>query len=258
MMNPVPDIFSDFKRITARLADQGLSSAHVLDIEKYKRWLTIFHVGDYYYYIFNIVRGEFDFVSPEIEQVTGYAVSEITVKSHLNRIHPDDVPWFLNFEVKVVDFFRGLRPEQVAKYKVRYDYRIRKVNGDYIRILQQVIPLEYNPASGLVVQTFGIHTDITHLKAEGKPVLSILGLEGEPSFIDIQVDKVFVPTTVEISAREKEVLRLLIEGFSSKEIASQLFISKETVDRHRKNILQKTNCQRTPELIRKTIRNGWL
>jgi DNA-binding NarL/FixJ family response regulator len=55
----------------------------------------------------------------------------------------------------------------------------------------------------------------------------------------------------EISPREKEVLVLLAEGFNSQEIAGKLFISKNTVDTHRKNLLAKTSAKNVAELI------GW-
>ncbi|MFT7588852.1 MAG: DNA-binding NarL/FixJ family response regulator [Limisphaerales bacterium] len=55
----------------------------------------------------------------------------------------------------------------------------------------------------------------------------------------------------DISHREKEVIELLAEGFNSNEIAEKLFISKNTVDTHRKNMLNKTGSKNVAELI------GW-
>ncbi len=52
-----------------------------------------------------------------------------------------------------------------------------------------------------------------------------------------------------LSEREKEVLELLLQGFSSKKIAKKLFISKATIDTHRRNILEKTGMKSTAELI---------
>ncbi len=49
--------------------------------------------------------------------------------------------------------------------------------------------------------------------------------------------------------REIEIIQLLIQGKTSKEIAAELFISKNTVDTHRRNILEKANLGSTPELI---------
>ena len=52
-----------------------------------------------------------------------------------------------------------------------------------------------------------------------------------------------------LTEREKEVLALLFKGLTSKEIAIELFISKTTVDTHRRNILDKTGIKSTAELI---------
>lgn len=53
-----------------------------------------------------------------------------------------------------------------------------------------------------------------------------------------------------LSTREKEILRLIGEGKTSNEIADVLFISKSTVDTHRKNILKKMNLYGKTDLIR--------
>ena len=52
-----------------------------------------------------------------------------------------------------------------------------------------------------------------------------------------------------LSTREIEVLRLLINGLTTKQIANALFISSHTVESHRKNLLKKTATKNTPELI---------
>jgi len=54
-----------------------------------------------------------------------------------------------------------------------------------------------------------------------------------------------------ISPREKQVLRLIADGYSSKEIADILFISKHTVMSHRKNLLEKFQVKNTPHLVHK-------
>lgn len=53
-----------------------------------------------------------------------------------------------------------------------------------------------------------------------------------------------------LSAREKEIVRLIGEGKTSQEIADILFIGKSTVDTHRKNILKKMNIYGKTDLIR--------
>lgn len=227
-----------------------------LDLEIHKKLLSIFQVGDFYYYVFNLKKMDHDFVSPEIESVLGYKPDTWTLAAFMSCVHPDDVPWFLNFEHRVATFFAGLKENQILKYKVRYDFRIKKNNGDYMRVLQQMVAIQHEGMN--VLRTFGVHTDITHLKKEGKPVLSLIGLDGEPSYIDIDVDKVFTPSESTISEREKQVLHLLIEGKPSKVIADELSISAETVNKHRKNMLRKTNTASTAELVGMAVKRGWL
>lgn len=59
-----------------------------------------------------------------------------------------------------------------------------------------------------------------------------------------------------LTQREKEVLELIVQEYTSKEIAEKLFISKQTVDTHRLNIMQKTNCKTLVGLIKYAIQSG--
>jgi DNA-binding NarL/FixJ family response regulator len=59
-----------------------------------------------------------------------------------------------------------------------------------------------------------------------------------------------------LTTREREVLQLLAEGKSNKEVASMLNLSLYTVETHRGNILQKLNLHSVPELILYAVRKG--
>ncbi|WP_162127437.1 response regulator [Flavobacterium phycosphaerae] len=63
----------------------------------------------------------------------------------------------------------------------------------------------------------------------------------------------FTKEVVILSAREKDILRLIGEGHSSQEIADILSIGKATVDTHRKNIIKKINIHGKTDLIRFAI-----
>lgn len=64
--------------------------------------------------------------------------------------------------------------------------------------------------------------------------------------------------TVEFSNREREILRLVVDDLSSKEIAQRLSISVHTVDYHRKAILRKFNAKGTAGMVRKAIEGGYV
>lgn len=59
-----------------------------------------------------------------------------------------------------------------------------------------------------------------------------------------------------LSARELEILELVVNGLSNHKIAEQLEISKRTVDNHISNILKKTNVDNRVELVRWALQWG--
>jgi len=59
-----------------------------------------------------------------------------------------------------------------------------------------------------------------------------------------------------LTPREQEVMRLLAEGLSCKEVAKKLFISHKTVENHRANIMNKLEIHSTIELIRYAAKLG--
>jgi DNA-binding NarL/FixJ family response regulator len=58
-----------------------------------------------------------------------------------------------------------------------------------------------------------------------------------------------------LTTKEREVVQLLAEGKSSKEVATVLDISTKTVETHRTNIMRKLSCHSVTELVRYAIRN---
>ena len=64
-----------------------------------------------------------------------------------------------------------------------------------------------------------------------------------------------IPDSI-LTPREEEIVKLIAEGHSSKEIAETLVISAKTVDRHRANILQKLGMRDRLDLARYAIRAG--
>jgi two-component system response regulator NreC len=65
-------------------------------------------------------------------------------------------------------------------------------------------------------------------------------------------------TLQELSAREREVMALTAEGFSSREIGEKLFISPKTVDTYRARIMEKLGLNHRSELVRFALKTGLL
>jgi DNA-binding CsgD family transcriptional regulator len=61
-----------------------------------------------------------------------------------------------------------------------------------------------------------------------------------------------------LTIREREILKLIAEGKSSKEVASLLFIGIRTVENHRANIMKKLNLKKTADLVKYAIKKGYI
>ncbi len=75
----------------------------------------------------------------------------------------------------------------------------------------------------------------------------ILSVHQHPTHQALQID---------FSVREMEILQLIAEGFTNKEMAEKLFLSKRTVEGHRQAIIDKTGSKNTAALIRFALVNG--
>ncbi|WP_338734204.1 response regulator transcription factor [Mangrovimonas cancribranchiae] len=166
-----------------------------------------------------------------------------------SRIHPDDVEHWLKALNSLMDYTLNEIDEQ-ERYKMSYtwNYRFKNGHGKYVNIVQNTTPLEFDafmkPIIGLAHYTVldpNIKLDVT---ATAK-YLSDNG-EYETRYFNCFNKKLL---DNEITNRERDIVRLLVLNYSSKEIAERLNISSNTVDTHRRNILKKLNINSTGELI---------
>jgi len=64
--------------------------------------------------------------------------------------------------------------------------------------------------------------------------------------------------SIRLTERESEILTLIAEGFTNKEIGDQLFISHRTVDTHRTNLMKKLEVNNLAGLISYALKNGYV
>jgi DNA-binding NarL/FixJ family response regulator len=86
-----------------------------------------------------------------------------------------------------------------------------------------------------------------------------LGRRIEPIVVKDYVERLRSPDavkTVALTPREREVLQLIAEGKSTKEIAERLFVSAKTVETHRRNMMLKLGCDSVAELTKYAIKEG--
>jgi len=126
--------------------------------------------------------------------------------------------------------------------------RLKNANGIYVNIIQNTTPLAFDnnmkPVIGLA------HYTVLDPKIKMQITASAKLLNDKNEYETIYFNN-FSQKLLEsgISNRERDVIRLLVLDYSSKQISDKLNISSHTVDTHRRNILKKLKISSTGELI---------
>lgn len=90
----------------------------------------------------------------------------------------------------------------------------------------------------------------------GKEILKILTNRIGGKEINKEINKPSDQPGAFLSKREKEILYLITQEYTTQQIAEKLFISERTVETHRKNILSKTGAKSVVGLIRYAVQSG--
>jgi DNA-binding CsgD family transcriptional regulator len=154
-------------------------------------------------------------------------------------------------------FLRGIPQSDHHKYLFSNVFKVKSAKGELKQVLQRGTYITAKE-SGLPLYSLGILLDISNLKFDDLLTLSVEKiLDGNGIFNTRNISYHFLyPDEFEcLTQQEKKVARLLAEGYSSKQIASKLFLSEHTIISHRKNLLKKTNTKNVAQLIAFSIKN---
>lgn len=236
-------------------AKAGTSSKKIQHLPGLSQLLFIGKIG---IFICRLAEGQIEFFSQGAEELLGYPEGTMTLPLLHKFVHPDDVSSVAMHENKMAAFFQSIQGEDCLNFKIGHDFRIRKANGDYIRVYKQSIPLNCK-ADGSVDKILVILTDISYIKSSTTCRMSVSGLNGQAVPADfMQASSKTAIQFSNLSNREKEVLRLIARNYNTAHIAKTLIISPHTVKAHRKNLLKKSKSKNSLELVMKAKENGWV
>ena len=219
---------------------------------------SLFSVGLVYYYVFNFETYKFDFVSDGVRTILGIEPESFTLEYFFSILNPEDADKMHEKEAVVLDFFNKLTKEEMPWYKASYLMRLRHTDGHYKTILHQSRPINISH-EGKIQQVLGIHTDISYLNIPFDHKISFIGNNRQSFFaIDTTTPYRFIENRFkeQFTRREIEILLKVAKGDNFIQIADLLNISPHTINTHKKNILKKSGCKSSPELIARCIREG--
>ncbi len=228
-------------------------------IEVVDQIATLFSTGLYYYFIFNFDTLKFEVIKGNIEKVLGIPPDKLDLEFFFNNLHPEDLEKYHEKEKVGFDFLINHIPtEDIPLYKVVYLLRLKHTNGTYRTILHQSKTINVSK-DGRVQHIFCVHTDLTHLNTPMDHNISFIS-DSRPSYYAVETNPPYVFKESQFKSlftpRELEIIDKLSLGHNNPQIADQLYISEHTIKTHKRNILRKSGCKNTPQLITRCIRKG--
>lgn len=159
-------------------------------------------------------------------------------------VHPDDIEPYMRSSVIAIRYFFNTK-EKVSDYRLLRKYRV-KVKEKYLIVDEELIPLEtdINDKVWLALIIMNISTSQPQQYKFDFKILNYKTAE-----LISPADDCFDGKPI-LSNREIEILRLIEQGYLSKEISDRLSISINTVSKHRQHILEKLKVNSSIEAIK--------
>lgn len=188
--------------------------------------------------------------SSKFKRMLGYVNPEDIENDDLELfhriIHPDDLPFVMETENEAYMFYKNLPASEKKDYKLVYDFRVKNASGIYMRFIHQFIVLEQDRLGKSWLAL--IVTDLIAERATNdKPQRRMINIKSGKLYLFNNDDSLNSGTL--LTKREKEILGLIAQGLDSRDISERLFISVNTVNNHRQNILSKTRSENTTQAL---------
>jgi len=160
-------------------------------------------------------------------------------------IHPDELSFVIETETKAFSYVRTLPIDERKSYKLILDFRMKNYSGEYLTFSQQsmALKLDHKGEIWLILVYIDLLSGKVSLQPPCRKLVNLT--TGKLCLFDDEEDcthKLF-------TRQEVTILELIAQGFDSEEIAQKLFISLNTVNNHRKNILKKSKTKNTAQAL---------
>jgi hypothetical protein len=184
----------------------------------------------------------------------GIDPAEVTPYHFFEATHPDDIQRHNLGRTKLFKLAQDLFIAKKGDALLSTNLRIRNSHGNFTNMLIQCY-LFFTELPVRTVFLLQVHTDIDWYKKIKHGYHYFIG--SDMSFFRYPDDDLLKTGNV-FSDREFEIIRLILTGLDSEQIADKLFLSVYTVNTHRRNILKKTGEKSMSKLIYNLKERGLL
>lgn len=180
----------------------------------------------------------------------GYKNEEITAENILEVVHPEDQEAFGQLYYLVLEGLLAMKTPVKNIGHFCISYRIRNALGEYVKVLETNNIIESDPVTNIPLLCLSQMSKIEGMQKSNKVTHYFL-IRDELDSVNIMQAYLsqYDSKTNIFSENEIKIARLLKTGLTSQEIADKIFLSKHTIDKYRKKLLEKTETENTPQLL---------
>jgi DNA-binding CsgD family transcriptional regulator len=204
--------------------------------------------------VFDMLNMKNEFTTMGSLQMLGVKPEELTSYHFKEATHPDDLKRHGLALVKLFKIAHELFAAKKGEMLISSNFRLRNPAGNFTNQLIQCY-LFYCATPCNTVFLFSINTDISWCKKIKHGFHHYVG--DDFSYFRYPDEELLMTGNI-FSDREFEIIKLIQDGHDSEQIAEKLFLSKHTVNTHRKNILDKTGKAHISDLIYYLKEQGFL
>lgn len=185
------------------------------------------------------------FASRLSEKMLGIKPEELDPFHFIDSTHPEDVQRHYQGRAKLINVAKELYISEKGGALLSSNLKMRNPAGEYSQILFQCY-LFFASFPYKTVYLLQIHTNIDWWKPAKNGFHYYVGNDLK---LFRYPDKDLLTLGIPLSQREFEIIKLIATGMNSEQVAEKLFISINTINTHRKNIIDKTGKGSISELI---------
>lgn len=207
-------------------------------------------------HVFDVCKRQVLFYSANFGRLLGYTPNDYKDSGQdffADKLHPDDKAKLCMLGVSALKLFDSFSKQDKQHHKIIEEYRMMNAEGKYVRLIEQYQMLELDN-KGQIWLMMGV-VDVSPNQEE------YAGIKCQVlNFRTGQIVPMDSPpkANTELTKRELEILKLVGEGYLSKEISNRLSISLHTVNTHRQRLLAKLGANNSMEALSFATKYGLL
>jgi hypothetical protein len=201
--------------------------------------------NDQFFYIADLIQIKVIYTSKRSKDMIGIEPADLNLYHMFEATHPEDTKRNSLGRATLLRLAHDLFMAEKGYKLLSTNFRVRNPEGNYSNLLMQLY-LFYGTIPYKSVFLLKIHTNIGWCNTIKHGYHYYLGKD--LSFFRYPDEELLAQGNI-FSDREFEIIKLIESGLNSKQIAEKIFLSQNTVNTHRRNILKKTGKAHLSDLI---------